>query len=66
MDIRTNRKELRVNMDYMEQRLFDLYDKYLYSYDELRKKALAETCYREILQRRGEYAQRLLLPQSRI
>ena len=34
-------------MDYMEQRLFDLYDKYLYSYDELRKKALAETCYRE-------------------
>ena len=47
MDIRTNRKELRVNMDYMEQRLFDLYDKYLYSYDELRKKALAETCYRE-------------------
>ena len=29
MDIRTNRKELRVNMDYMEQRLFDLYDKYL-------------------------------------
>lgn len=47
MDIRANRKELRVNMDYMEQRLFDLYDKYLYSYDELRKKALAETCYRE-------------------
>lgn len=47
MDIRTNRKELRVNMDYMEQRLFDLYDKYLYSYDELRKKALAETCYTE-------------------
>lgn len=38
MDIRTNRKELRVNMDYMEQRLFDLYDKYLYSYDELRKR----------------------------
>ena len=28
-------------MDYMEQRLFDLYDKYLYSYDELREKALA-------------------------
>lgn len=34
-------------MDYMEQRLFDLYDKYLYSYDELREKALAETCYME-------------------
>ena len=34
-------------MDFMEQRLFDLYDKYLYSYDELRKKALAETCYTE-------------------
>ena len=36
-----------MSMDFMEQRLFDLYDKYLYSYDELRKKALAETCYRE-------------------
>lgn len=47
MDIRTTRKERHMSMDYMEQRLFDLYDKYLYSYDELRKKALAETCYRE-------------------
>ena len=36
-----------MSMDYMEQRLFDLYDKYLYSYDELREKALAETCYTE-------------------
>ena len=41
-------------MDYMEQRLFDLYDKYLYSYDELRKKALAETCYREYYLKGGE------------
>lgn len=32
---------MRVN--YMEQRLFNLYDKYLYSYNELRKRALAET-----------------------
>ena len=36
-----------MSMEFMEQRLFDLYAKYLYSYDELRKKALAETCYRE-------------------
>ena len=34
-------------MDYMEQRLFELYDKYLYRYDELREKALAETRYTE-------------------
>lgn len=36
-----------MSMEFMEQRLFDLYDEYLYSYDELRKKALAETCYKE-------------------
>lgn len=47
MDIRTQRKERHMCMDYMEQRLFELYDKYLYRYDELREKALAETRYTE-------------------
>ena len=54
-----------MSMDYMEQRLFDLYDKYLYSYDELLKKALAETCYTEYSKggetfHRGYYCPRLV------